>query len=132
MWFGITALLSLTGGWPSLATHFRATQPANGDLFRFVSGSMGAKRFPVSYGGCLFVAVNSIGFHLSIFFPFRFQTPPLFIPWSQVESVEQKRFLFIRRTVIRVRGQWPIISIRGRAGQSIEEAYAVASSKNVV
>jgi hypothetical protein len=129
MWFGISALLSRIGGWSSLAAHFRAAQPATGEHFRFVSGSMGEKFFPVSYGGCLFVAINDNGLHLSILFLFRFQSPPLFIPWSQVESVEQKRLLFLSYTVIRVRDQWPTISIRGRAGHCIKDAYAAASSQ---
>lgn len=128
MWFGITGLLSHLGGWASLATHFRAVQPKNGETFHFVSGSIGTGIFPVNYGGCLFVTVNSNGFHLSILFPFRFQSPPLDIPWSQVESVKETRLLFSRRTVIRLRNHWPTITIRGRAGQSIGEAYARASS----
>lgn len=132
MWLGISALLSHVGGWSSLAADFRAEQPAIGESFRFVSGSVGAKFLPVSYGRCLFVVVNNEGFHLSILFPFRFQTPPLFIPWIQVETVEEKRFLFVRYTAIRVRNQWPNISIRGRAGQCIREAYAVTHSKSAL
>ena len=132
MWFTISALLSHIGGWSSLAAHFRAAQPPTGEHFHFVSGSMGAKFFPVSYGGCLFVATNEDGFHLSILLPFRFWSPPIFIPWSQVESVEEKRRLFVRYTVVRVRDQWPSISIRGRAGQSIKAWYAVASSQRAL
>jgi hypothetical protein len=132
MWFSITALLSRTGGWSSLAKQFRAKQAESGESFNFVSGSMGAKVFPVSYGGCLFITVNNKGFRLSLLFPFRFQSPPLFIPWSQVESIEEKRLFLTRRTVIRVRNQWPIISVRGRAGQSIEEAYARATSSQAL
>jgi hypothetical protein len=128
MWFGITGLLAHVGGWASLASTFRATQPAIGERFRFVSGSMGAKFFPVSYGGCLFFAVSDTGIHLSILFPFRFLSPPLFIPWSQVESVTPKRFLFSRYTSIRVCDQWPTISVRGNASKFINEVYTRASS----
>ena len=127
MWFGVTALLSRLGGWSSLAEQLRATQPESGDSFRFASGSVGAKVFPVNYGSCLFITVNDSGFHISVLFLFRFQSPPLFIPWSQVESVEEKKLLFMHRVVIRVRNQWPVISVWGRAGQSIRDAYARAS-----
>lgn len=132
MWFFIGAVLSRISGWASLATHFRATQAESGERFRFASGSMGVRFFPVSYGGCLFLSVNNDGLHLSIMFPFRFQCPPLFIPWSQLESVEEKRFLFFRYTVIHLRNQWPIISVRGRAGEFIKKAYTSASSKNAL
>jgi len=132
MWLTISTVLSHIGGWASLAKQFRDTGPQTGERFRFVSGSMGAGVFPVSYGGCLFVAVNDVGFRLSILFLFRFQTPPLFIPWSIVESVEEKRLLFVDYIRIRVRDHWPIISIRGRAGASIKAAYAAASSRSVL
>jgi hypothetical protein len=123
MWLVITGVLSRLGGWASLATQFRSSQPADGERFRFVSGSMGKRAFPVSYGGCLFVVVSQRGFALSILFPFRFQSPPLFIPWAQVESVEEKRLLFVSYVVVRLREQWPLISLRGRAGRRIKEVY---------
>lgn len=123
IWLGISALLSRLGGWANLAGRFRALQPESGESFRFVSGAIDANSFPVSYRGCLFVTVNSRGFHLSLLFLFRFQSPPLFIPWSEVESVEEKRFLFARRAVIRLRSQWPVISVYGSAGQSIAHAH---------
>ena len=94
MWVGICALLSMLGGWTSLAGEFRATQRTDGQRFRFVSGSMGSRMLPVSYGGCLFVTVNEIGFGLSLLFPFRPLSPPLFIPWTEVASAETKRFFF--------------------------------------
>ena len=129
MWLGISALLSRMSGWASLAEQFRSAEPKSGETLRFVSGSMGAKVLPVNYGGCLFVTVNDSGFHLSILFLFRFQSPPLFIPWAQVESAEEKRLLLARHVVVRLRNRWPIISVRGRAGQFIQEAYARAASK---
>ena len=127
MWVSISALLSMLGGWTSLAGEFRATQRTDGQRFRFVSGSMGARVFPVNYGGCLFVTVNETGFGLSILLPFRLLSPPLFIPWSQVASAETKRFLFVNRAIVRLRGHWPAISVRGAAGKCIVDAYAGAS-----
>jgi hypothetical protein len=35
MWIGMTGLLSRVGGWSSLAAHFGAAQPANGERFPF-------------------------------------------------------------------------------------------------
>lgn len=125
MWIGTSALLSVASGWARLARSFRATSPADGDRFWFVSGSMGARGFPVSYGGCLFVAVNRTGFRLSILLPFRLFSPPLFVPWANVESAEIRRFLFVRRAIIRVAGGGPTIALRGRAGDCIAEAWAL-------
>jgi hypothetical protein len=127
MWVSICVVLSILGGWRSLAGEFRATQCTDGQRFRFVSGSMGTRKFPVSYGGCLFVTVNDLGFGLSILFPFRPLSPPLFIPWTEVASAETKRFFFVSRAIVRLRGHWPAISIRGTAGKSIVDAFARVS-----
>jgi len=123
MWVGITVLLSRLGGWATLSDRFRATEPPTGDRFHFVSGSMGAF-LPVNYGSCLTVTVNERGFHLAILLPFRLGSPPLFIPWSEVASIDEKRFLFTRFASIRVRDAWPEIRIRGRAGERIRAAHA--------
>jgi hypothetical protein len=127
-WFGMTGLLAHASGWARLARSFRATLPASGERFRFASGSMGGRILPVNYGGCLFIAVSEAGIHLSLLYPFRFQSPALFLPWSQVESVAEKTFIFSTYTAIRVRGHWPTISVRGRAGQFIRGVYAQVSA----
>lgn len=127
-WFAITGLLAHAGGWASLARSFRARQPARGERFRFASGSMGGRILPVNYGACLFVSVSDAGMHLSLLYPFRFQSPALFIPWSEVESVTEKQLIFSTRAAVRVRGQWPTISVRGRAGQFIRVAYSHVSA----
>ncbi|MFZ6875877.1 hypothetical protein ACO0LF_27725 [Undibacterium sp. Di27W] len=127
--FSILVSLSFLGGWASLATHFRATQAATGERFRFASGSMGSRFFPVSYGSCLFVSVNEQGLHLSVFFLFRLFSPPLFLPWSQIEAIEKKRYFFRNATVISMRGQWPRIMLLGAAAEAVANAYAKAEGR---
>ena len=127
MWVSISALLSVLGGWSSLASHFRSERPHEGERFRFVSGSMGTALLPVSYSRCLFITVNEGGFGLSILFLFRLLSPPLFIPWSAVESIESRRFLFVDRAVVKLRDRWQTISVRGVAGDHLREAYLRAT-----
>jgi hypothetical protein len=127
MWVAITGLLAQVGGWATLAKQFRSDDAASGDRFWFVSGSMGLRYLPVSYGSCLFLNVSNTGFRLSILFAFRLFSPPLFVPWAAVESVERKRFLLlVPYVLIRIRDQWPTVAIRGRAGRRLEEGYAQA------
>src|SRR5580704_5661625 len=79
-WLFLTGLLAYFGGWTSLAGRLRADGPdvpVDGKRFRFASGSLGRRFFPVSYGNCLFVVVAPQGLRLSIFLPFRFLSPPL-------------------------------------------------------
>jgi hypothetical protein len=132
MWLLITGLLSRVSGWSSLAAQFRATQPTGGENFGFVSGSMGKKGFPVGYRNCLSVSVSERGFGLAMLFLFRFRSPPLFIPWSQVESVGEKKLLFVRHVVVCLRDQWPAISLQGAAGKRVQEVYAKLPSNRVL
>ena len=130
MWFGISALLSLMADWPSLAARFQSTQTRDGERFRFASGSIGASMWlPVNYRGCLFFTVADTGLLLSVFFPFRFLSPPLFIPWAQVESISEQRVWFLQTAVIRIRGSSTKIMVRGRAGLAIIKAYERFSSQ---
>ena len=131
-WLAVAGLLAALSGWSSLATQFRASQPVEGERFRFASASIGARWLPVSYGNCLFVTVAPAGLRLSILFPFRFMSPPLYIPWSNVESVEEGRFLFMPFVAIRLVGHWSRIKLYGRLGQQVLRAHARARSKNAL
>jgi hypothetical protein len=128
LWLGVCALLARISGWASLGAAFPARYPALGERFRLVSGSMGSERFPVSYKSCLIIRVSRRGLHLSVFFPFRFRSPPLFIPWGEIASVTEKPFRRTFGVAIRLRRPWPVISVRGQAGHSIREAFALAAS----
>jgi hypothetical protein len=132
MWFAISGLLSLLGGWWSLASRFPVEEEIQGERFRFVSGSMGLPFVPVNYGNCLFLTINDQGFRLGILFLFRFLSPPLFIPWASVDSVVEKRFLLMRYTAIRIRENWPVVSFYGKAGKRILETYVRLFAKRAL
>ena len=126
MWLVITGLLAHLGGWASLAALFRVESRPEGERFRFVSGSIGGRFLPVSYGNCLFVTVSPKGLYLSILFLFRFQSPPLFVPWSRVETVVERRMLLVSYVDIRIRDHWARISLRGASGRRAKEFYDAA------
>ncbi len=123
MWVGVCSLLAVLSGWNSLASRFPSERAIEGEHFRFASAAFGRPWFPVSYGNCLFFTVAPAGLRLSILFLFRPLIPPMFIPWSQVESVSGHRFLFVRSTVIHFRDHWSGVKVYGRAGQCILKAY---------
>ena len=93
---------------------------------------MGIRYFPVNYGNCLFVTVNEKGLRVAILFLFRFLSPPLYIPWAQVESVGEGRFFFMRHAAIRIRQNWPTLSFYGKAGKRILEVYANVSDNKAL
>jgi len=129
MWVSICSMLAVFSGWYSLASRFPAERAVEGERFRFASAAFGRPWFPVSYGNCLFFTVAPTGVRLSILFLFRPLSPPMFIPWSQVESVSEHRFLFARSTVVHFRGHWSRIKVYGRAGRYILEAHQRATSR---
>jgi hypothetical protein len=132
-WFGVSATLSYLAGWPGLVSRFRSTHAVEGEPFRFASGSIGASSwFPVSYRSCLFFTVGETGLLVSVFFPFRFLSPPLFIPWTEVESIDEKRFWFVPHAVIHIRGSATKIMVPGPAGQRIIHAYALSSRQTAL
>jgi hypothetical protein len=132
-WFTVCGLLAFLSGWRFLAQRFPAPAQIQGERFRFVSASMGAVPwFPVNYSSCLFVTIGQTGFALSLLFPFRFLSPLLLLPWSQVESVEEKAWFFGRRTVVRMNNSAVKLTLFGKVGPSVAAAYARARAGNAL
>lgn len=127
-WFLVSGLLAHLGGWAGLARDFAAEAPDSGERYRFQSGSVGHRFFPVHYRGCLFLTLAQEGLHLSVLFLFRFQTPPLLIPWRAIESMTEERPFFTRYTVITLRGRWQRITLRGDVGERVKALYVTQLS----
>lgn len=123
-WFLVSGLLAHLGGWASLARDLAAEAPEAGERHRFVSGSVGHRFFPVHYRGCLFLTIAEEGLHLSVLFLFRFQTPPLLIPWQLIESMTEERQFFTRYTIITLHSRWQHIRLRGEVGDRVRAVYA--------
>jgi hypothetical protein len=81
LWFGISYLLSATGGWRALARCYPdEASSSEGQRFRFQSAQVGW----VNYNNCVNVIVSPTGLRLSVFAPFRFGHRPIFIPWRDI------------------------------------------------
>ena len=130
LWLLVTVLLAEFSGWVRLAESLRATRPPAGRRFSFVSGGIGSRTFPVSYRSCLSLTISETGFFLSLWPIFRgFRAPDLFIPWTAIERVEDRRLLFMRYPTIHLRNQWPTLSIYWAAGQALSEAWLARSAR---
>ena len=130
LWLLVTVLLAQLSGWVRLAERLRATRPPIGRHFSFVSGGIGSRTFPVSYRSCLSLTIGEAGFFLSLWPIFRgFRAPDLFIPWSAIERVEDRRLLFMRYPMIHLREQWPTISIYWAAGEALNAAWLARSAR---
>jgi hypothetical protein len=123
IWIFMSGGLAMAAGWPSLAGKFRQMQPLLGERFTSVSGAIGNGRLPVGYRSCLSVVVGQTGFSLAVVFPFRLFSPPLFIPWHEVDTVAEEKLLLARYFAVHLRGQGQVIYLRGSAGQQIKDGF---------
>lgn len=125
LWCAVGAILSLVGGWYHLASAFpvSASGTADGPRFRFASGSVGVRWLPVSYRSVLFCTVSSSGLQLSVLPLFRFMHPPMFIPWSAVESADRERWWLMTVMALSLRSTSRQVRLVGKAGTAAFEAY---------
>jgi hypothetical protein len=123
LWLAFSGFLSIFGGWHELAARFSDGKFLNGERFRFRSGAIGWKPFPVIYGNCLFVTVGHDGFSLSVFLLFRFMHPTLVIPWSAVERCEPVRFFFVNYVAVYVIGFKRRLLFSGSTGRKILDSW---------
>jgi hypothetical protein len=131
-WSIVCGLLSYLSGWRSLSQRFSETIQIEGDRFRFASAGMGVIAwFPVNYSNCLFLTVGRAGISISLLFIFRILSPTLYIPWSQVQSVEEKRGLLGRRIIVYLRDSAIKITWFGRAGKRVLEAFADCGQRSI-
>jgi hypothetical protein len=81
LFIAVSLLISVIGGWRSLASAYLLSDPFPAGRWWFQSARM---RFGLAYNGCLIVGADQRGLYISIFFLFRIGHPPLFIPWQDV------------------------------------------------
>jgi hypothetical protein len=122
MWLGVTGLLATLSGWTSLATQWRAQEDPKGERFSLRSGSIGVRFLAVPYRNCLTITISDRGLGLSQLFLLRFLSPPLFIPWAQVASVNGGRFLLFRHVVVQPANHWSRITLYGTVAEKVLEA----------
>lgn len=123
LWLAFSGFLSILGGWHELAERFNDDKSLEGERFRFQSGAIGWKLFPVNYGNCLFVTVGQDGFALSIFLLIRFMHPRLVIPWSAVERCEPVKFWLVNYIAIHITGFKRRLLFSGSLGKKILDTW---------
>jgi hypothetical protein len=125
VWIGSTAAASRYSGWAALAPDFPAArEDLPGERFRSASATMGGEGMAILYGGSLRVVIGEAGIGLSIGFPQRLFSPPLFIPWRAVATVEVHSSAMLSAATIRLHGRDKIIRLRGDAGGCALKTWA--------
>jgi hypothetical protein len=132
LWLAFSGILSVFGGWHELAQRFSDDKTLEGTHFRFRSGAIGWRFFPVNYGNCLFVTVGRDGFVLSIFLLLRFMHPRLVIPWSAVERCEPVKFWFANHIAVYIAGFKRRLLFTGKLGQKMLDAWTKSGGGSAV
>jgi len=93
LWVGVTALLGVLSGWPTLAKQFRAAARPSGT--RLIGHVFRIGLVPEGRVTGLVVAAQ--GLYLWTLWPFRLLRPPLLIPWTALQVRRERRILWWRR-----------------------------------
>jgi len=106
VWCGINVILSLVSGWFQLSKKFSCpTDFQTKYSCGLTTMALGIPYFSVNYSHCIFVHIGDAGIRVSILFIFRILSPPILIPWSEMESVRRVRYMLFNTTVIKLRNE---------------------------
>lgn len=105
IWLTVCLALAWLGGWATLASVYRASQPGpRGQLTSI------ALRWGFRYNNCVWAAADPSGLRLSILLLFRLGHPALVIPWSDI-SIKEQSIDWFGRIQLRF-AQTPSVSLR--------------------
>ena len=119
LWFLVAAVISVVGGWFSLAQVYRTRVPFDGTTWRMQSGRM---RGLANYNNVLTLGVSQQGLYLASMFLFRFMHPPLLIPWSEIKVRRSKGWVFEYMTFTLGRELAIPLRIRGKLASKLRES----------
>lgn len=124
MWFAVSALSSLLGGWRELASRYAAPD-VGGARFLFSSISLHTGLLPTRYASSVTVRLSAEGFGLAV--PILFMHPPVLIPWWAIRECREGGIV---RRYVEVALNHPDTRIRlyGRAGSAVHEQWLSARS----
>ena len=130
LWLSIFFVASRWGGWARLAEVHPATGTPIGERFRMRSAQL---RKGCNYNNCITFVTSDLGLTLSMPLPFRFEHPPIFIPWSELRRHDET--VWRTRVVVLTSARCPDVPIKLRpalaerllapAGSALRPAEAV-------
>jgi hypothetical protein len=122
-WFSFSWILAKRSGWAKLASAYPAPRSLDGAHWSFQSARFGRR---ASYRGTIHVSADSLGMHLSMFLPFRFGHPPVFVPWTELTGRQDRQSLLgvvVEFIELRFAGAPQVdCQIHGRLADELERA----------
>lgn len=134
LWTGVGFIIGLVSGWHSLAERYKTDRMFPDHKRRMRSAKM---RFSASYNNVLTLASDLEGLYLGVFVVFRVGHPPLFVPWSEIQVDEPKRYFFLmsrmfylgpNRVPFRIREPLAQFLLQPRGGSNAPTPGTISSS----
>lgn len=121
----VLAVISRLTGWVQVAKKFPEQQDILIKKFRFQS--MGFSWG--SYNNCVSVGIGNRGLHLSVPFPISLFHNPIFIPWTEIKDIKEKKMWWIRYVCFDISNADFKVRISNKAGLAIIAAEAGSAAK---
>jgi hypothetical protein len=129
LWTVVCIVISLLSGWQSLSRRYH-TENNSSTTINWGSGSF---RYIVGYHNVLRMRSDADGLYLSVMKLFRLGHPPLLIPWSEIEVLQEGRFLFLRWRTFRLdRTKQIPLTLQGKVVDKILAANGAKNLKEIV
>ncbi len=94
-WIGISAVISILGGWFWLAKQFPLTNESGVVIDSFTWKSLNLN-YLAGYRSCVNIKITDNGLILKTSLLFSFLHSPIFIPWNVISDLTYKKGLFQR------------------------------------
>ena len=115
-------------GWRVLGALFPAPLFLHGEELRFCTATLGTTTFPLTYRRCVRVLLSEQGLGMCLLLPFRFHSPPFFVPWSSVSSCTEKQLLATRKVILSFAGTNRQVTFAGALGEAVKAKYKTSVS----
>ena len=131
LWMLVVAVVARIGGWRALAERYEdpgSAEPERRHRFQSVVLRRVAL-IPARYRGSVHIGIGAAGLFLTPVLVFRFQHPPLLIPWTAIARCEEGSLLGLRWVAVEVRDATPTLRFYGRMGEEVMADWRRATSE---
>ena len=128
MWIVVTFAISQFA-WARLAKKYKLQESIKGRRIGFISASINS----ANYNNAIVLYSSEEGITLKAVLLFRLFHPTLFIPWSEISDVQERKILFFKFNELVIGNPFiAVIKLRNKTFKEIEEDYVFYKKNEIV